>query len=226
MTPRALFALAPLMALSCAPASAPVASQLPELTSSDSEQALLARYPRLARREGLRLLLLDTADGEPFEFVTKPCVDHDGNCIEYRLDAVFAPPDAPVPPIFGVREQYYEGHSYTLVSQQGILETGERPIASPNGRMLAAAASSDSHPPNTGIAVLRLSDGAALLLRLVSPKVLTHFSDLRWVGSGCVSFQAAVVNDGTYGTPEPFALIEAKPEWRLARGAHACSAAD
>lgn len=221
MTPRAALALTPLLALSCAPVAQPHRANSSTITASPLEQTLLAQYPRHARRDGLRLLLLDFG-GEPMDFTDRPCVDHDGNCVEHRLDAVFTGSDAPELPIFGVWEGYYEGHSYALVSQQGTVETGERPIPSPDGRFLVAAASSDSHPPDKGITLLRVRYGGAHPIRHIPTHALTNYSDLRWIGSSCVGLSASVTDDGMYGPSEPFYLVEAKPEWQLTRDAGTC----
>lgn len=219
---RAALALPLLLVPSCSPVARLSPERRAATVASPEEQALLGRYSRHARRDGSRLLLFEGANVEPLEFVDRPCVEHDGDCIEYRLDAVFHGPDSPTLPIFGLRETYYEGQSYTLVSRHESVETGEPPVQSPDGQLLAAAASSDSYPPDTGITLLRLRDGRPLTIRRISTEVLTNYRSLRWVGSGCIAFSASDADDGTYGAPEPFALVEAEPEWRIIRGNDAC----
>lgn len=181
------------------------------------EAALLRAHSDVARREGGRRSI-----GKPgYEqvFVDRPCLDDDGGCIEYVLDAAFSTGSEDESPIFGVHESYYEGHSYTLIDRGGMVETGNRPIVSPDGKLLVAAASSDNHPPDIGITLMRMDGEILWVLRQVRTGAVTNYTDLRWIGSNCVAFSGSAANAGFYGASEQFYLVAAEPEWLLTRDA-------
>lgn len=219
MKARAPVALAALLAASHVPAPLAQAGGADDgLAPDPREAALLAEHGLHVRREGARLEFFGGPGGEGMVLVDQPCDDDNGDCVEHRLDAVFAASSPRENPVFGVHEAHYEGHSYTLVSWGGTFETGERPLPSPDGRWLVAAASSENHPPDTGLQLFRREQGMVKPVRRIPTAVLTGYSNLEWAGSTCVQFSASIVADGSFGPVEPFALVEDRPEWRLLRG--------
>lgn len=205
--------------LGCTPAASIRSQQeerRPELRVG--EAALLAQYPHLVKREDQVLKLWPGQTGT-LALDDRSCNDSTvDDCVTYQFDAVFEGGD-----IVGVNESYYEGGSYFLYSVEGeSIEVGERPIAAPDNRHLFSAASSDSHPPDTGVSLIAVAGPKMSLVRRVFPSSLTQYESMRWLGPHCAGFIASAVDaDGNYGDQPrgTWYLIEDGPEWRLSQEA-------
>lgn len=202
----------------------------PELNVTQSatipEAELIAAYPAHLRRDGERLEIR-LPGLEPIVLTDRSCaVLEGGDCVHYRLDALFPATTDSRLPLFGVAETYYEGGSYLVVANDGsTIETGERPVASPDGRYLVSAASSDGHPPDTGLQLFRRMDqGQLQAVRVIPTGALTNFDRLRWLSSDCIGFLASVTDRwGAYGKQRDFRLVVSDPEWALTTEVAKCT---
>ncbi len=206
----------------------PVAPSIAAAAGGDdaAEAALIAAQRQWVRRDGSRLIV-GFPGFEPLVFEDRSCEELEGgDCVHYRLDSVFPGGDASQPPLFGIAEQYYEGGSYTLLVPNGEqIDVGARPLPSPDGAFLVAAASSDGHPPDTGITLLRRIDSDSVtIIRTIPTGALTNYDDLRWIGPGCIGLRASVTDRwGAYGAQREFRLAQNTPEWTLTEGDAGCT---
>lgn len=208
----------------------PVAPSIAAAAGADdaTEAALIAGQRQWVRRDGPRLIV-GFPGFEPLVFEDRSCEELEGDdCVHYRLDSVFLGRDASQPPLFGIAEQYYEGGSYTLLAPNGEqIDVGARPLPSPDGTFLVAAASSDGHPPDSGITLLqRIDSDAVTIIRTIPTGALTNYDELRWIGPRCIGLRASVTDRwGAYGPQREFRLAQSAPEWTLTEGDAGCTEA-
>jgi hypothetical protein len=176
------------------------------------EEALLARYPDLVRREGN--LLLVGARGGFLRHEDKDCAV-DTDCAAYRLDEAFQDGR-----LFGIEIGYYEGGDYMVVDTlSGALHTGEKPLFSPGGHMFATAAFNENYETAAEGVRLYALDFPMRLVRTVSSAVLAYPENLAWRGDRCITFTAVegsfIDEQGREKSRTTWYLVEDAPEWRL-----------
>jgi hypothetical protein len=190
------------------------------ITPSAAEQALLAKYPSLVRRESNVLKVASRGGWITYE--NRDC-EVSSDCASYSLDRAFLNGR-----LFGIEVRYYEGGDYTVADTESLHEcTGGSPVFSPDNQLFAVAVYDEAYETcGQGVGLWRL-DFPLRKIRTVSPSVLTYPQNLRWRGNACVEFTAIEGFEYNEAARRTYYLVKDEPEWRLERQrARPCTAAD
>ena len=192
-----------LMQASAAPSSAPVA----RADGVFADLPFIAAHPGLVTRTGRTLTFKNG------ETLTDEGDCNEGDCVEYRVDAVWHGR------FVGVDEARYESGGYLIINlsvNNSMTQTLARPIPSPDGKRFFAGRHNDSDwDVSQGAAIWDFDEYGPNRLRLVDTQLLMFDSFVAWRGNGCVEFTGARDYNRGLKPIRTYWLAEEAGDWRL-----------